>query len=313
MDRKLALDLLKATEAGAIESAKWIGKQNSDAADAAAVKGMRTAFNLTAIDGTIIIGEGERDEAPMLYIGEKVGTGKGPAIDIAVDPLEGTGLTARGEPNSLSVLAAAPAGNLLHAPDTYMDKIAVGPEVGNAISLDNSIAENLSIVSAKLGKPISDVTAIILDRPRHKDIIDTVKITGAKVHLIGDGDVAAAISTLWKNRGIDILIGVGGAPEGVLAAAALKCNGGYMEGRLKFRNEKERKRAVAYGMKNPDAVLTIDQLAKGDDLIFAATGVTEGDLLKGVSLGATTKTYSILMNSKGKKLEFIESVHRVTK
>lgn len=315
MDEKLIRELLAATEAGAIGASGWIGRGQSDAADEAAVKAMRQRMKTIPMDGTIVIGEGERDEAPMLFIGERVGSGKGSKIDIAVDPLEGTGLTARGQPNALSVLAAAPAGALLHAPDTYMDKIAVGGRVGKAVSLDHSVKDNIHVVADRLGKPVDEVTAIILERDRHKDLIGQVRKAGARVRLIGDGDVFAAIATAWEGNGMDkggtdILFGIGGAPEGVLAAAALKCVGGYMEGRLKFRKNEERERALKYGMKDPDMLLTVDDLARGDDLLFCATGVTNGDFLKGVArISGKIRTHSLVLDTRTKQPRVVETIH----
>lgn len=311
MDEALSLELAATTQVAAIAASKWVGKGNSNAADGAAVKAMREYMKNIAFDGTVVIGEGERDEAPMLYIGEKLGSGKGEKIDIAIDPLEGTGITARGDRNALSVLAAAPQGMLLHAPDTYMNKIAVGPKVGNVVSLDKSVEENLQIVAKKLGKPITEVTAIILDRPRHKEIIEQIKKAGAKIKLIGDGDVMAAFSTTDESKGIDILFGIGGAPEGVLAAVALKCIGGYFEGRLTFRKDEERERAIKYGMNEPDILLKMDDLAKGNDLFFVATGVTDGDFLKGVSVkNNETFTHSMLLKP-GEKAKFIEKLYKL--
>ncbi|EKE08369.1 MAG: hypothetical protein ACD_17C00203G0003, partial [uncultured bacterium] len=236
MDRNLALETVRATEAAAISSSRLMGMGDNNAADQAAVDAMRKALNSIAIDGIVVIGEGERDEAPMLYIGEKVGTGKGPKIDIALDPLEGTNLCATGGPNALSVIAIAEEGHFLHAPDTYMEKIAVGPEAVGTIDLELSPTENLKNIAKKKGGTIPDLTVIILDRPRHQDLIKEVRATGARIKLIGDGDVSAAIATCFSGSGIDVLMGTGGAPEGVIAAAALRCVGGDMQGRLKFRN-----------------------------------------------------------------------------
>ena len=312
MDRNLALEFVRVTEAAAIASAKWAGKGNSDAADQAAVNEMRARLAAIEMDGKVVIGEGERDEAPMLFIGEKVGSGKGMKVDIAVDPLEGTGVTAKGGANALSVLAAAPAGSLLHAPDTYMDKIAVGPAVGKKVSLENSVQENLKIVARETGKKIGEITVIILERERHKQLVEEVRKTGARIKLIGDGDVSGAISTAVPGTGVDVLLGSGGAPEGVLAAAALKCLGGYMEGRLNFRNSGEKKRAAEYGMNDPDKLLKLDELVKGSEAMFVATGVTDGTMLRGVSFEphGEIKTHSVVMRCKTGTIRFVEALHR---
>src|SRR3990167_4670345 len=243
MDRNLALETVRATEAASIASARLMGRGDNNAADQAAVDSMRRVFNSIPIDGTVVIGEGERDEAPMLYIGEKVGTTKGPKVDIALDPLEGTNLCASGGPNALSVIAMAEEGQFLHAPDTYMEKIAVGKQAAGAIDLSKSPSWNLKEIAKAKGCEIQDLTVIILERPRHKDLIDEVRHAGARIKLITDGDVSAAISTCFKETGVDVLIGSGGAPEGVIAAAALQCVLGDFQGRLKFRNDEERRRA----------------------------------------------------------------------
>ena len=312
MDANLALEFVRVTEAAAIASAKWVGRGDSNSADQAAVQELRARLNAMQITGTIVIGEGERDQAPMLYIGEKVGSGKGSAIDIAVDPLEGTSVTARGGNNALSVLAAAPAGALLHAPDTYMDKIAVGPRVGKKVSLENSVKENLQIVAEALDKPMDEITVVILERERHAKLIEQVRKAGARIQLIGDGDVSGAISTTMPESGVDILLGSGGAPEGVLAAAAFKCLGGYMEGRLMFRNPQEEKRAREYGMKDPAKLLKLDDLVKGNEVLFVATGVTDGNMLKGVTFGehGRVKTHSVVMRAKTGTVRFVEAIHR---
>ncbi|MBI3588341.1 class II fructose-bisphosphatase [Candidatus Micrarchaeota archaeon] len=312
MDRNFALEFVRVTEAAAIASSKWVGKGDSKAADQAAVTAMRERLGAVDVDGSIVIGEGERDEAPMLYIGEKVGSGQGVKVDIAVDPLEGTGVTARGGENALCVLAAAPSGSLLHAPDTYMEKIAVGPLVGSKVSLRNSVEKNLQIVAKALDKPLDELTVVILDRERHKKLIDEVRKCGSRIRLIGDGDVSGAIATALPNDEADVLLGSGGAPEGVLAAAAMKCLGGYIEGRLAFRNDGERRRAVEYGMADPDKILPLDDLAKGDDVMFVATGVTDGTFLKGVSFEphGATRTHSVVMRAKTGTVRFVEAFHR---
>ena len=310
MDRNLALDFVRATEAAALSSAYWVGKGNEKSADHAAVEAMRKAFNVIDMDGTVVIGEGERDEAPMLYIGEKVGSGKGLKLDIAVDPLEGTTITARGDSNAMSVFAAAPSGGLLNAPDTYMDKIAVGPKCVGAVDLDASIEENLRAVAKRLDKPIDEVTAIILDRDRHKEIIERVRKCGCRIKLIRDGDIAGALAPALKEAGVDILFGIGGAPEGVVAAVALKCLGGEIQGRLKFRNEDEKARAKKMGITDLDKKYAMNELVKSDEAMFAATGVTDGTILKGVRfLSHGAVTHSIVMRAKTKTIRFIEGHH----
>ncbi len=313
MDKNLALDFVRATEHASIAAAKWIGKGDNNAADDAAVKEMRDRFNKIDFRGRIVIGEGERDEAPMLFIGEEVGTKNGLEVDIAVDPLEGTNLTAKGLNGALSVLAAAPKGNLLHAPDTYMDKIAVGEKARGKVSLDKSVEDNIQSVADALDKDVTDVGVIILERDRHNELIKKVRNTGARVHLISDGDVAAAIATTISDSSIDILLGMGGAPEGVIAAAALKCLGGDFQGRLKFRNDEEKERGKKMGV-DEKRLLKMDDLAKGDDVVFVATGVTNGNILKGVRfLQDKTYTNSVIMRSKSKTIRFIESFHKEKK
>ena len=313
MDRNLALETVRATEAAAISSSRLMGMGDNNAADQAAVDAMRKALNSIAIDGIVVIGEGERDEAPMLYIGEKVGTGKGPKIDIALDPLEGTNLCATGGPNALSVIAIAEEGHFLHAPNTYMEKIPVGPEAVGTIDLELSPTENLKNIAKKKGGTIPDLTVIILDRPRHQDLIKEVRATGARIKLIGDGDVSAAIATCFSGSGIDVLMGTGGAPEGVIAAAALRCVGGDMQGRLKFRNNEERERARRMGITNENKIYGIDDLASGD-VMFAATGVTNGDFLRGVNFkGGIITTHSVVMRSRSGTIRFVKSSHRPDK
>src|SRR5690242_8204975 len=310
LDRAFALEAVRVTEAAAIAASRQIGRGDEHAADHAAVEAMRKAFNYLPIDGTVVIGEGERDEAPMLYIGEKVGQG-GAAIDIALDPLEGTTLTAKALPNALAVMAMAEPGTLLNAPDTYMDKIAIGggyPE--GTIDLDADPAENIrSLAKAKGVKP-SEITALILDRPRHSKIIESVRSTGAAVRLITDGDVAGVIATSDPATGIDIYIGQGGAPEGVLAAAALRCVGGQIQTRLVFRKDEERRRAAKLGIKDFDKKYRLHDLASGD-VIFAATGVTDGSMLGGVTrtLHHIT-TDSVVMRSATGTVRWVKARHR---
>ncbi len=286
MNQELEKQFLKVTESAAMASYSWIGKGDRHAADDAATKAMRAKFNEISFDGTVVIGEGERDEAPMLYIGEKLGSGKGngPKIDIAVDPLDGTNLVAENKPGAICVLAAAPSGCLFHAPDTYMEKIAVGPNIGNVVSLSKSVEENLDAISKKTGKSMAKITVVVLDRPRHEDIITRVKAKGANIKLIAEGDVFGAIITAFDKCNADMLLGIGAAPEGVLAAAALKALGGYFEGRLKLRNEDEKARAKKMAIKEGDfdRIYTINELVKGNKAIFVATGVTDGNLLAGV-------------------------------
>lgn len=312
MDRNLALEFVRVTEAAALGSAKWMGLGNEKAADQAAVDYMRRAFSAINFEGTVVIGEGERDEAPMLYIGEKIGKGGGPKLDIAIDPLEGTTLTAQGRANAISVVAAAPSGHFLNAPDTYMKKIAVGPAAVGAIDINASVKDNIKSVAKKLGRDIEEITVVILDRERHAGIINEVREAGARICLIQDGDVAAAVATAFpSDSGIEMLIGIGGAPEGVLAAAALKCLGGDMQGQLKPRNEEEVQRAHKMGIKNMDKIFSINDLAKGDDIMFAATGVTNGSFLKGVRLTAEGAiTHSIVMRCKTGTVRYIEAHHK---
>ena len=309
MDRNLALEVVRVTEAAALSCARLMGRGDEKAADQAAVDAMRQAFNGLAIDGTVVIGEGERDEAPMLYIGEKVGTGHGPEVDIALDPLEGTTICANGGANALAVIAIAERGNFLHCPDTYMEKIAVGPAGKGAVDLDKSPTENLKALAEAKGRRVEDLTVIILYRPRHEALIQEVRRAGARIRLISDGDVSAAIATTKPETGIDLLIGIGGAPEGVLAAAALRCVGGDMQGRLKPRNQEEIDRAQAMGIKDITKKYSLEELA-GGEVMFAATGVTDGDYLKGVhffSGGATTQ--SVVMRSKTRTIRVIDTTH----
>lgn len=315
MDRNLALEFVRITEAAALACSKWMGRGDEKAADKAAVDAMRKAFDSVRIDGTVVIGEGERDEAPMLYIGEKVGQAgsDNPKIDIALDPLEGTTICAVGGVGSISVIAVAEHGNFLHAPDTYMDKIACGPEAKGQIDIDASPTQNIQRVSEALNKPVNEVTVMILDRPRHADLIAEVRKTGARIHLIGDGDVSAAIAAAWPDTGIDLLMGIGGAPEGVISAAAMQCLGGDFQGRLKFRNENEKERAKKMGITDLDKKYTIDELARGS-VMFCATGVTDGPFLKGVKMlpGRQCRTYSVVMRSQTGTIRTIEAHHNLS-
>jgi fructose-1,6-bisphosphatase class II len=309
MDRNLALEIVRVTEAAALGSARFMGRGDEKAADQAAVDAMRRTLNSISMAGTVVIGEGERDEAPMLYIGERVGSGESPKVDIALDPLEGTTITATGGSNALSVIAVAKEGNFLHAPDTYMDKIAVGPRAFGCIDIRASATENLSRVAEAYGRRVDEITAIILDRPRHEGLIKEVRKAGARIKLIRDGDVSAAIATCREDTGIDILLGIGGAPEGVIAAAALRCVGGDMQGILKFRNAEEKARAERMGVKDFNRAYTIEDLAAGE-VMFAATGVTTGDFLDGVRFfRGGAHTHSVVMRSKTKTIRYIRAEH----
>ncbi len=313
MDRSLTLEIVRVTEAAALASARWMGRGNKDAADQGATSAMRVVLNTIPMDGTIVIGEGEMDEAPMLYIGEKLGSG-GHAVDIAVDPLEGTNIVAKGLWNAMAVIAIADANTMLNAPDMYMDKIAVGPKAKGKVSLDASVTENLYAVAKALDKDISEVTATLLDRPRHNQIVEEIRSVGARIKFIPDGDVAAAMNTCFEGTGVDILFGIGGAPEGVLAAAAIKCLGGDIQGRLIPENDEQRARCKAMGIECVDQILMLEDMIKGDDVVFAATGVTDGELLKGVHfLGKdVAKTETVVMRAKSGTLRFINAQHKLS-
>ena len=312
MDRNLTIEAVRVTEAAAIAAAEVMGRGDEKLADQAAVDAMRRALNRLQMAGTVVIGEGERDEAPMLFIGEEVGTGDGPKIDIALDPLEGTTITAKGMPNGLAVLALSDAGGLLNAPDVYMDKIAAGPDVPtDAIDLDNTAAENINNLAEAIGKDPYDVVACMLDRPRHADMISAVREAGARIVLIGDGDVAGVMATAMPETNIDIYIGTGGAPEGVLAAAALRCIGGNIQGRLLFRNDDERGRAAKVGVEDLNRKYAITDLAEGD-VIFAATGVTDGNMLQGVRRTASMIfTESVAMRARTGTVRWIRMQHPI--
>ena len=310
-DRNLALELIRVTEAAAIAASRWIGLGKKNEADGAAVEAMRKAFDAVAIDGTVVIGEGEMDEAPMLFIGEKVGAG-GPAMDIAVDPLEGTTLTAKAGPNAIATLALAESGNFLHAPDIYMDKIAVGGGLpAGVVSLDASVADNLRNLARAKHCDVSDLVACMLDRDRHKELIARCREAGARVMLISDGDVAGVIATAMPESQIDIYLGSGGAPEGVLAAAALRCVGGQMQGRLLFESEDQIERVRGMGHADPKRCFSCEEMAKGD-VMFAATGVTSGAMLRGVkrSPGGAI-THSMVMRSHSGTVRYIEAHHNL--
>jgi fructose-1,6-bisphosphatase II / sedoheptulose-1,7-bisphosphatase len=314
LDRVLVLEMVRVTEAAAIAAAKLIGRGDEKAADAAAVEAMREALNELYMDGTVVIGEGERDEAPMLYIGEKVGSaiGKGPAIDIALDPLEGTTITAKAGPNALAVLAIAEQGCLLNAPDVYMEKMAIGPGYpADLIDLDAPIATTIKKLAKAKGVKAKDIMACVLDRPRHEKLIKELRKLGCGITLIPDGDVAGVIATTNPETGIDIYIGQGGAPEGVLAAAALRCVGGQFKGRLVFRNDDERARARKWGIADLDKQYDLKELARGD-CIFAATGVTDGSLLAGVKRqGTRLTTDSVVMRASSGTVRWVKGEHRL--
>ncbi len=309
MDRNLALEVVRVTEAAALSASLLMGRGDEKLADQAAVDAMRQALNSLAIEGTVVIGEGERDEAPMLYIGEKVGTG-GPKVDIALDPLEGTTITAKGGPNALAVVAMAQEGGFLNAPDVYMDKIAVGGGLpDNVVDLDASAEENLKNLALAKGAEISELLVCILDRPRHAELIAKVREAGARIMLISDGDVSGVIATSQPDSGVDLYVGSGGAPEGVLACAALRCIGGQFQGRLLFRNDEEKARASRWGVTDLNRKYTLNELARGD-VMFAATGVTTGTMLQGVRrFAGGAVTHSVIMRSKSGTVRYIEAHH----
>jgi fructose-1,6-bisphosphatase II / sedoheptulose-1,7-bisphosphatase len=310
LERNLALEVVRVTEAAALSASRLMGRGDEKAADQAAVDAMRKALNSLAIEGRVVIGEGERDEAPMLYIGEEVGGGTGPKVDIALDPLEGTTITAKGGPNALAVIAMAEDGGFLNAPDVYMDKIAVGPGLPEGVvDLDNGPVQNLKNLAAAKNADVEDLLVCILDRPRHEELIAKVREAGARIMLIGDGDVSGVIATTEAASGVDIYMGSGGAPEGVLAAAALRCVGGQMQGRLLFRNDDEKSRAKRWGIEDLNRKYSLTDLASGN-VMFAATGVTDGAMLRGVRRwhkGAIT--HSLVMRSKSGTVRYVEAHH----
>ncbi|MCC3379555.1 class II fructose-bisphosphatase [Paenibacillus farraposensis] len=313
MESQLALEFVRVTEAAALQSSQWTGRGDKNSADEAATVAIRTHFNAVSMDGIVVIGEGEMDEAPMLYIGERVGNRRGPAIDIAVDPLEGTETVANGLNNALSVIAAAPRGNLLHAPDMYMQKMAVGPALAGKLSLDDPIPATLSKAARILGKSLPDLTVSILDRTRHAGIIKLLRESGVRIKLLGHGDVMGAIETCLDN-GVDLHIGSGGAPEGVLAAAALKCMGGEIQGRLLPDSEEEVERCKRMGIMDPGALLSMTDMVGRQGVMFVATGVTPGEWLQGVrSLpGHRAETHSVVMHSETKTIRFVRSIHHTS-
>ena len=313
-DRNLALELVRVTEAAALAASNWVGKGDKNAADGAAVEAMRRAFDTVAIDGTVVIGEGEMDEAPMLYIGEKVGifgkSGGGPEMDIAVDPLEGTSITAKGAPNAMATVALAEKGGFLHAPDIYMDKIAVGPGLpDNVVSLDATMEQNLRELARAKKCSVNELTVCMLDRDRHKELLKACRAAGARVMLIPDGDVSGVLAVSQPEAGVDIYVGWGGAPEGVLAAAALRCIGGQMYGRLIYEDDSQIARAKEMGITEPHRIFRMEEMAKGN-VMFAATGVTSGPMLKGVRRwGGGAFTHSIVMRSKSGTVRYVEGHH----
>ena len=313
MERSLSMELVRVTEAAAVSASRWMGRGLKNEADDAATTAMRNVFDTIPMQGIVVIGEGELDEAPMLYIGEELGTGQGPKVDVAVDPLEGTNIVAAGGWNALSVIAIADKGNLLHAPDMYMNKIAVGPEAVGKINLDATVTENLLAVAKAKNKDIGDIVATVMGRDRHAKIIEEIRAAGARIKLITDGDVAAAINTAFDETGVDIMFGIGGAPEGVIAAAGLKCLGGELQGRLMPTDDAQRERCKKMGI-DVDKILYMDDLVKGDDAIFAATGVTDGELLRGVQFkGGYCETHSLVMRSKSGTIRFVEGRHSMEK
>ncbi len=315
MERVLALEMIRVTEAAAIACARLMGRGDNTGADRAAVEAMRRTLDELPIDATIVIGEGERDEAPMLFIGERVGNpgqaeGAAPEIDIAVDPLEGTNLVSNGQANAITVLAASERGGLLHAPDCYMEKLCVGPVVAGKVDIRLTPTENLRRIAAALGRGVNDLTVVILERPRHAALIAEVRAAGARIKLISDGDLSAAISTAVSGTGVHAVLGTGGAPEGVLTAAALRCLGGEIQARLVFRNESEARRATEMGHGDQTRVYHTEDLASGDNIVFAATGVTTGDLLQGVRyFGGGARTHSLVMAYNTKQVRFVDTVH----
>ena len=314
VDRNLALELVRVTEAAALAASRWMGRGDKNAADGAAVEAMRKAFDTVAISGTVVIGEGEMDEAPMLFIGEKVGiyakAGGGPEVDIAVDPLEGTSITAKGGPNAMAVVALAQKGGFLHAPDIYMDKLAVGPGLPEGVvSLDASVEENLRELAKAKKRSITDLVVCLLDRDRHKEIVKRCRAAGARIMMIPDGDVSGVVAVSQPDTGVDIYMGSGGAPEGVLAAAALRCIGGQMHGRLMFENDEQIARGKEMGVTDPNHIYGLEEMASGE-VMFAATGVTTGPMLRGVRhFGAGAVTHSIVMRSKSGTVRYIEGHH----
>ncbi|MEM7274682.1 MAG: class II fructose-bisphosphatase [Actinomycetota bacterium] len=313
-ERNLALELVRTTEAAAMAAARWVGHGDKNGADQAAVDAMRSVLGGIEMDGTVVIGEGEKDEAPMLYNGERIGNGEPPHTDIAVDPIDGTTLTATGRAGAIAVIAVAEKGSMFDpGPAVYMEKIAVGPEGAGIVDIRLPIDKNLSALAKARRKDVRDLNVMVLDRPRHADIVAEIRDTGARITLIPDGDVAGAIATAWPESGVDILFGIGGTPEGVIAAAALKSMGGDLQGRLWFRSEEERQEAVDAGY-DPDKFINCDDLVSTNNCFFAATGITNGELLRGVRFGANSiTTQSLVMRGRSGTTRLIEAIHRPTK
>ncbi len=314
MERELALEFVRVTEAAAIQAGRLMGRGDKNGADKLAVDAMRAMLDTVDIRGTVVIGEGEMDEAPMLYIGEEIGGGKGEPVDIAVDPLEGTNLVSKGLPGAIAVMAVAPRGHLLHAPDMYMEKIVTGPAGRGAISLDAPIEDNLRALANRLEKPVEDLTAVILDRERHQELIRRIRETGARIRLISDGDVSPALAACVPDSGIDLLVGSGGAPEGVIAAAAVKCLGGEMQARLLPEDAAQEQRVRDMGMRDPRQLLKLDDLVKGDDVLYVATAITDNDLLDGVHYGPQfCSTHSVVMRSLTGTVRFVRADHQLNR
>jgi fructose-1,6-bisphosphatase II len=314
LDRNIALELCRVTEAAALAAARWMGRGNKNALDQAAVNAMRDRLRVIQMDGVVVIGEGEKDEAPMLYIGERIGNGQDPKVDVAVDPVDGTTLLSKGLPNAVSVVALAEQGTMYYPPGiVYMEKLAVGPAGRGVVSLEMSVEDNIDALATAKGEQVDDLTVVVLDRPRHTDLIDRIRSTGARIKLISDGDVAGGIMPSLPDTGVDMLMGVGGSPEAVLTAAALKCLGGDIQCKLWPRNDEERTQAMKLGL-SLDTVLTIDDLVRGNDVFFSLTGVTDGELVKGVHYfphGATTET--LIMRSQSGTIRRIQAVHNFEK
>ena len=310
MERTLALDMVKVTEAAAIAAARHMGEGNTEQADAAAVRAMQASMAELAIHGRIVIGAGKRDEAPMLYVGEEVGGGDGFAVDVAVDPVDGPNIVAKGLPNAIAIVAVTEKGGILHAPDVYMEKLIVPPQAAGKVDLRWPAERNLGVLAEALGRRISDITVVILDRPRHADLIAEVRKAGARIKLISDGDVAPAISAAVSGPGVQAVMGIGGAPEGVLTAAALRCLGGEIQGRFWYRNDAERQQAKEMGISDPDRIYRTEDLVRGKSLVFAATGITDGELFRGVRLfGGGVRTHSLVMTASGRQIRFVDAIH----
>lgn len=314
MERSLTMEIVRVTEAAALKSARWMGLGKKEEADDAATSAMRDVFDTIPMKGRVVIGEGEMDEAPMLYIGEELGIGSGPSVDVAVDPLEGTNIVAQGTWNALAVIAIADHQKLLHAPDMYMKKIAVGPEAVGKVDINAPTIDNLKAVAEAKNKAVEDLVVIVLDRPRHTELIKEIREAGARIKLIPDGDVAAAMNTAFDDTGVDLLLGIGGAPEGVLSAVALKCLGGEIQGKLIPSNDEERQRCKDMGIPDTEKVLYMDDFCGGNDAIFAATGVTDGELLQGVQFkGEKATTETVVMRAKSGTVRFIDGKHSLVK